>query len=215
MSSKEQEILISGLSVLGLSESHDKLDLLLKFVALIQKWNKTYNLTAIENPLDIMTLHILDSLAVLPHLKHGKIADIGTGAGLPGIPLAIYAPENEYVLIDSNAKKTRFVQQALLELKLKNVSVLHTRIDQYQPEQHFSTVISRAFASVSEIQNSTGHLLDDHGEILAMKGDPSHQELSEIIGQYVVIPLQVPGIEARRCLIRMQAQNNKAKTWEK
>lgn len=204
---KEQEALIAGLSALGLPQSQDKVDLLIKFVALIQKWNKTYNLTAIDNPLDIITLHILDSLAIIPHLKHGKIADIGTGAGLPGIPLAIYAPENEYVLIDSNAKKTRFVQQVLLELKLKNISVLHARVDQYQPDQRFDRVICRAFASVSEIQNMTAHLINDQGEILAMKGDPTHQELSEIIGPYVVIPLQVPGIEAKRCLIRMQAQN--------
>lgn len=211
----EFDILSSGIHALGLPEEQDKTQLLLKFIHLIQKWNKVYNLTAIVNPIDMVRMHILDSLAVIPHLGSGRIADIGTGAGLPGIPLAIYKPENEYLLLDSSAKKTRFVNQVVVELKLKNVTVINTRVDQYHPKQKFNIVITRAFASIAEIKRLTEHLLVEEGEILAMKGLPTSQELREIIGSYAIIPLQVPGIDAERCLISMRTRQNKAELWEK
>jgi 16S rRNA (guanine527-N7)-methyltransferase len=149
--------LIDGIAFLNLSNDIEKLELLLHFINLIEKWNKAYNLTAIRNKEEMARLHILDSLAICPHLHGNRLIDIGTGAGLPGIPLAIFCPDIEFVLLDSNAKKTRFVQQAILELKLKNVSVLHSRVEDYRPTQGFDTVISRAFASMTDIMKLSAH----------------------------------------------------------
>lgn len=201
--SRERDVLLDGIKTLALSVSDEQLAQLLAFLALIQKWNKAYNLSGIRDSLDMVRLHLLDSLAVLPHVKSGRVIDIGTGAGLPGIPLAIMMPESQWVLLDSNAKKTRFVQQAIVELKLKNVSVVQTRVESYSVEQAFDTVITRAFASLSDIQKLTQHLLHPKGELIAMKGLPTLEELQSIIGNHVLIALHVPGIEAERCLIRI------------
>ncbi len=128
-----RKILIAGLESLRLSVDEDQVERLIGFIKLIEKWNKAYNLTAIRDREEMVRLHLLDSLAVLGFIKGRRVIDIGTGAGLPGIPLAICLPEIEFVLLDSNAKKTRFVQQAVLELKLKNVTVCHSRVEQYHP----------------------------------------------------------------------------------
>ncbi len=198
------EKLLQGLAALALSVDESQYASLLRFIKLIEKWNKAYNLTAVRDPFEMVSLHLLDSLAILPHVKAPRVADIGTGAGLPGIPLAICMPECHFTLVDSNSKKTRFVQQAILELQLKNVEVLHSRVELLKPQQLFSTVISRAFASMGDILDLTGHLLADDGILLAMKGQIPRQELAEIRLQYTVIPLAVPGIEAERCLICLE-----------
>ncbi len=202
MSSAAHELLAAGIAQLGLDADVGKIEQLLRFIRLIQKWNKAYNLTAVVDFDEMVRLHLLDSLAIIPHLKQGRIIDIGTGAGLPGIPLAIYQPENEYVLLDSNAKKTRFVQQAIVELSLKNVQVVHARVEQYQSVQRFDVVITRAFASMMDIQRLTAHLLAEEGEILAMKGQPSAQELQQIKGAYQVFPVQIPGAAVERCVVK-------------
>jgi 16S rRNA (guanine527-N7)-methyltransferase len=196
-----RNILIDGIEFLGLGNDVEKLELLLKFIALIEKWNKAYNLTAIRDKEEMARLHILDSLAICPHLHGKRLIDIGTGAGLPGIPLAIYRPDMEFVLLDSNAKKTRFVQQAILELKLKNVSVLQSRVEDYQPAQRFDTVVSRAFASIGDIMKLTAHLLNQEGLLLAMKGQQPDEELAVLTQSYRVVPIVVPQVEAERCLI--------------
>lgn len=201
--SLEREVLQAGIKQLDLSVSESQLTQLLAFLALIQKWNKAYNLSGVKDSLEMVRLHLLDSLAVLPHIKAGRAIDIGTGAGLPGIPLAIMMPESEWVLLDSNAKKTRFVQQVIVELKLKNASVVQARVENYLAIPAFDTVTMRAFASLADIQKSTQHLLTPHGELLAMKGQPTHEELQTIIGKHTLIALQVPGIEAERCLIKI------------
>ncbi len=193
-----------GLAALGVSLEDGQIEALLRFVELMGKWNKAYNLTAVREPLDMVGLHILDSLAVLPHIKPELIADIGTGAGLPGIPLAICRPDCRFVLVDSNSKKTRFVQQAVLELKLTNVDVVHSRVEQFKPSRLFDTVLMRAFASMPDIVKMTGHLLADDGTLLAMKGQQPVEELAGIDTDYQVIPLAVPGIAAERCLIRIE-----------
>jgi 16S rRNA (guanine527-N7)-methyltransferase len=149
-------------------------------------------------------LHILDSLAILPHIHGKRVIDIGTGAGLPGIPLAICLPDVEFVLLDSNAKKTRFVQQAILELKLKNVAVIHARVEQYQPEQGFDSITARAFASLSDIVALTAHLLNTDGVLLAMKGQIPEDELQQL--DAAVIPINVPDVEAERCLVKITKQ---------
>ncbi|MDP3010720.1 MAG: 16S rRNA (guanine(527)-N(7))-methyltransferase RsmG [Methylococcales bacterium] len=198
-----RNILESGLSALNLPHTPEQTEQLLAFIKLIAKWNKAYNLTAVRNNEDMARLHILDSLAILPHIEGKRVIDIGTGAGLPGIPLAIFMPEVESVLLDSNAKKTRFVQQVILELKLKNVSVLHTRVEDYQPELGFDTVTMRAFASLPDIMKLTAHLLSANGVLLAMKGQIPEAELAEIDAQTTLIKINVPEVEAERCLVRI------------
>ena len=198
-----RKILLSGLESLNLSLSDDKIRQLLDFIKLLEKWNKAYNLTAIRGREDMVRLHLLDSLSIAPFIEGKRVIDIGTGAGLPGIPLAIYLPEIEFVLLDSNAKKTRFVQQAILELKLKNVSVCHNRVEQYHPEKGFDTAITRAFAGLSDIVEFTVHLLNKDGVLLAMKGQaPDVPKLKS--ATTTLIPVNVPGIDAERCLVRIQ-----------
>ena len=201
-------ILQQGFDSLGMEYSASQLDQLLDFLALLIKWNKAYNLTAIRQPEEMARLHILDCLSALPYLQGSRIADIGTGAGLPGIPLAIFAPEKSFTLVDSNAKKTRFIQQAVLELALNNVTVHHARVEQFEPAQKFSTVIMRAFAEIPKIVQLTRHLLDKNGVLLAMKGQKPVQELQQIELATRVISLNVPGVEAERCLVCIEGLNN-------
>jgi 16S rRNA (guanine527-N7)-methyltransferase len=196
-----RHILSSGLTKLNLPHTPEQMEQLLGFIKLIAKWNKSYNLTAVRNNEDMARLHILDSLAILPHIHGQSVIDIGTGAGLPGIPLAIYLPDIEFLLLDSNAKKTRFVQQVILELKLKNVHVIHSRAEDYQPEQGFDTIITRAFASLPDIIKLTAHLLSHNGILLAMKGQIPQIELAQVNG--TVIPVKVPEVDAERCLVRI------------
>ena len=199
-------ILESGLNALNLQHTPEQIEKLLAFIKLIAKWNKAYNLTAVRNNEDMARLHILDSLAILPHIEGKRVIDIGTGAGLPGIPLAIFLPEVEFVLLDSNAKKTRFVQQVILELKLKNVSVIHSRAEDYQPELGFDIVTTRAFSSLPDMVTVTAHLLNPNGVILAMKGQIPEAELAEIKTTATLIPISVPEVEAERCLVRISSQ---------
>jgi len=200
-----KQILQQGLQALEIQNNEQQLDALLSFILLIEKWNKTYNLTAVRNREDMARLHILDSLTVLPFIQGSHIADIGTGAGLPGIPLAIFSPNTQFTLVDSNSKKTRFVQQAILELKLKNVSVQHNRVENFQPKELFSTVIMRAFASLPDIMNLTRHLIAPSGTLLAMKGQqPNDDEISSLKTTHKITRLTVPGVEAERCLIQIQ-----------
>lgn len=198
-----KKTLITGLESLDLPLDEDKIEQLMCFIKLLEKWNKAYNLTSIRNTEDMVRLHLLDSLAIIPFIEGKHVIDIGTGAGLPGIPLAIYLPSISFTLLDSNAKKTRFVQQVILELKLKNVSVCHNRVERYLPEVSFNTVITRAFASLSDIVKLTGHLLSKNGIILAMKGQPPDEQYINF-AKTTLIPINVPGIPAKRCLVKMQ-----------
>ena len=198
-----KKTLITGLESLDLPLDEDKIEQLMCFIKLLEKWNKAYNLTSIRNTEDMVRLHLLDSLAIIPFIEGKHVIDIGTGAGLPGIPLAIYLPSIDFTLLDSNAKKTRFVQQVILELKLKNVSVCQNRVERYLPEVSFNTVITRAFASLSDIVKLTGHLLSKNGIILAMKGQPPDEQYINF-AKTTLIPINVPGIPANRCLVKMQ-----------
>ena len=198
-----RKMLVSGLEALNLPLDEEQIRRLLDFITLIEKWNKAYNLTAIRDRAAMVHLHLLDSLAIAPFIEGRRVIDIGTGAGLPGLVLAIYFPEIEFVLLDSNAKKTRFVQQAILELKLNNVSVCHNRVEHYHPEQPFDTVITRAFAGLSDIVDLTAHLLSNNGVLLAMKGQaPEIPKLES--AKTELIPINVPGIDAERCLVKIQ-----------
>jgi 16S rRNA (guanine527-N7)-methyltransferase len=203
-----REILTAGLEALPLTLTEIQVEQLLAFIKLLAKWNKAYNLTAIRKLEDMVALHLLDSLAILPHIHGQRVIDIGTGAGLPGIPLAICLPDVQFTLLDSNAKKTRFVQQAILELKLPNASVYHSRVEDYQPEVGFDTVTTRAFASLSVIIDVTRHLLAENGIVLAMKGQQLADELAQINQATTLIPIVVPGVEAERYVVRIQSTGN-------
>jgi len=198
-----RDVLVTGLADLGVSATELQIDLLLAFVRLIEKWNKTYNLTAIRNREEMLRLHILDSLAVLPFISGENIIDVGTGAGLPGIPLAIFMPDVQFTLLDSNAKKTRFVQQAVLELKLENVEVVHSRVEQLKREGEFDAVLSRAFANLHDIMQWTDYLLQAEGVLIAMKGQKPVAELEQLERVYSVESIVVPGIDAERCVVRI------------
>ncbi len=196
-----RQYLLDGCAALNLEISVDKVAMLLNFINLIEKWNKAYNLTAIKSKQDMVALHLLDSLTVLPYLQGNRIIDIGTGAGLPGIPLAICLPELSFTLLDSNAKKTRFVQQAVLELKLGNVEVIHSRVEDFAPPQSYDMVLTRAFAELSDIIAVTKHLVAQGGKLIAMKAKCPEAELSKRPANTQVIPVKIPGIDAERNLV--------------
>lgn len=182
---------------------------LIDYLSLLARWNKAYNLTAVRDQPAMVTRHLLDSLSIHEHLKGQRFIDVGTGAGLPGIPLAIASPERHFTLLDSNGKKTRFLVQVKAELKLTNVDVVHARVEDYRPDQGFDAVLSRAFASLGDMMRSCRHLLAPCGEFLAMKGQRPDDELRQLrsqIEQESVIPLVVPGLSEERCLLCFKAR---------
>lgn len=176
---------------------------LLQYVQLLVKWNSVYNLTAVRDPQEMVTRHLLDSLSLLPYLQGARMLDIGTGAGLPGLPLAVARPDLDCTLLDSNAKKTRFVVQAVGELALKNVDVVQMRAEQYRPAVLFDTLVSRAFASIADMLTAARHLCAPRGRFLAMKGSYPEDELAAIPADYTteVVALTVPGLDAARHVV--------------
>jgi len=199
----ESKLLRSGVSELGLTLSEEAIDKLLAYLALLHKWNKVYNLTAIRDKSEMVSHHLLDSLAVLPHLWKGRWLDVGCGGGMPGLVLAIAEPDWEFTLLDSNTKKTSFVQQAVIELGLGNVSVYSGRVEQWVPNYKFDGIVSRAFAELGDFLQLTRHLLAPDGHWAAMKGQPE-PELGAIPADCEierVITLYVPGLSAARSLV--------------
>lgn len=195
-----------GLQSLDIELSDDQQARLISFVELLVKWNRVYNLTAVRDPAQMLDRHILDSLSVLPYLSGTRIIDIGAGAGIPGIPLAIAQPNNEFVLVDSNRKKTRFMQQAKIDLSLGNVEVFHSRVENFQPEQLFDSVISRAFTSLQQMAQWSSHLLKKEGVLFAMKGSYPEQEISELANSFeikAVRKIEYPGLNADRYLVEI------------
>jgi len=179
------------------------------YLQLLARWNRTYNLTAIRDPAKMVTHHILDSLPVVPFLSGRRIADLGSGAGLPGIPIATLYPEIEVVMVDSNIKKSRFIQQAILELGLSNASVVHSRVEDLKPDQLFDTVVSRAFTSLSQFLEASLPLLKDDGVAVAMKGKWPEEGGDDVISGFSleqVVPVQVPGIRAERHMVVCRKQ---------
>jgi 16S rRNA (guanine527-N7)-methyltransferase len=182
---------------------------LIAYVELLSRWNQAYNLTAIRDPGEMLTKHVLDSLAVLPFVAAGTCADVGTGAGLPGIPLAVARPEVRFTLLDSNGKKTRFVTQAVAELKLGNVEVVQARTEAWKPPVLFPQVLSRAFASLADFAKLAGGLAAPGGRLLAMKGADPQDELAALPAGFKLLkvhPLRVPGLDAERCLVELEKQ---------
>lgn len=182
---------------------------LLDYIALTQKWNKVYNLTALRDAETMLTHHVLDSLAVVPHVAHAKsILDVGSGAGLPGIPLALALPDAQVTLLDSNHKKAAFLQQAVIELQLTNVTVNCERVEKIQLNQILSVVISRAFAELPKFVALAGRLVAPGGLLIAMKGVHPADEIAQLEGAFkvsAVTPLNVPGVDAERHLVFLKA----------
>lgn len=201
-----QQSLARGITALGLDEPASTQAKLLDYLALLAKWNRTYNLTAIRDPEKMLVLHLLDSLAVLPHVPEGALADIGSGGGLPGIPIAIVRAHQSVTLNDANAKKAAFLRQAQIELKLPKVQVHEGRCEDWNPVPPFASVISRGFAALETFFVSCRHLLRPGGEFLALKGTYPAEEIDALPANAEVrevVRLHLPEAGVERHLIRM------------
>ena len=206
-----KKILSEGLRQLSLAQTLDnkQQDTLIEYIELLNKWNKAYNLTAVRKPEQMVVRHLLDSLSISPFIQGKKILDVGTGAGLPGIPLAILFPERDFTLLDSNSKKTRFVVQASSELELPNVDVVQSRVQEFQSADGFDTVITRAYSAIGNMVEQTAHLLLNDGIFLAMKGVNPTTEIEELATKYIVKEnhaIAVPGLEEERHLLEIKAK---------
>lgn len=198
-----------GLAALQMTVTAAQTTKLLEYLALLQKWNRAYNLSAIRDPDAMVDLHLLDSLAVAPYLTGTTFVDVGSGGGLPGIPLAIIRPDIRMTVLDSVGKKARFLHQVRSELRLTNIEVVHARVEDYRTEDGYDGVISRAFASLADFVASSAHLLHPDGRFWAMKGQFPQTELDgihSVCKLEAMHYLSVPGLEAMRCLIVLGQQ---------
>jgi 16S rRNA (guanine527-N7)-methyltransferase len=195
----------AGLHRMGLVAGTEQLERMIGFLELLQRWNKAYNLTAVREPREMVPKHLLDSLSVGSYLFGASVLDLGTGPGLPGIPLAVMAPERAFHLLDSNGKKTRFVRQAVMGLGLTNVTVVQARMESYLPDEKFATIVSRAVRSVPDLLAATGRLLARPSRLLAMKGRrPGDDELCLLDPRPDTLRihrLKVPFLDGERHLI--------------
>lgn len=198
--------LSAGLAKLGLTLAPAQVAALTTFVAELADWNTRMNLTAITDPAEVVDKHLLDSLAVLPWLKGHSVADVGSGAGFPGLPLAVADPERRYALIESTGKKVKFLRHVVERLELPNVDVLLGRAEALKPSQPFDSVISRALGPLSDFVRVAGHLAGRRGRLLAMKGKVPEEELKALPPGWkalAVHPIRVPGLDAERCLVEL------------
>lgn len=201
-------LLRRGLEAMQLELSASTQTQLLAFLRLLEKWNRAYNLTAIRQIEQMVPKHLLDSLSILPYIRGPRALDIGTGAGLPGIPLALARPDISFTLLDSNNKKIRFVRQAVQELGLKNVEAIHTSVEQYQPTDCFDCIVARALATIPDMLKLSRHLLVPHGVFLAMKGVFPQEELTAVDADFRVresVRLTVPELDATRHVVILES----------
>jgi len=199
----------NGAEAMGLDLPRAAAQKLADYIGLLEKWNQAYNLTAVRDPEQMVSRHILDSFSVAPFLHGRRVLDIGTGAGLPGIPLALACPALEFVLLDSNAKKTRFVTQAIAELGLANVRVALSRVEKLETAEKFDTLISRALGGIADMLTAAAHLSAPDGRFLAMKGVYPQEELAALPPGFAVLAvptLQVPGLDGKRHVVIIAAQ---------
>ncbi|MCG8014796.1 MAG: 16S rRNA (guanine(527)-N(7))-methyltransferase RsmG [Candidatus Thiodiazotropha sp. 'RUGA'] len=191
---------------MGLTLEPDRQQLLLDYLALMHKWNKAFNLTAVRDPLEMVSRHLLDSLVVLPYLQGESCLDMGTGPGLPGIPLGIMRPDIQFTLLDSNSKKVRFLRQVVLELRLENCQPVHSRIEAYRPQVPFQLLTARAVTTLSTLLEVSAHLRTRESLLLAMKGRDPQQEIDELSVDYQcsLDSLNVPFTDGQRCLVSIR-----------
>lgn len=197
----------SGLHQLGIQATTDQVLALDAFVRMLSRWNRVYNLTAVREPGEMVSRHILDCASVCPSLQGPRILDVGSGAGLPGIPLAVLNPALAFVLLDASGKRTRFMRQACIELALDRVSVVQERVERYRPDAAFDTVISRAFSSLGDFVDNAGPLRAPSGRLLAMKGRLDPGEIDRLPPGWHVPGTQrlhVPGVEGARHLLTIE-----------
>lgn len=204
---KLARILEQGIATMGLSVSAEQQQQLVAYVALMHKWNKAYNLTSVRDPEQMMVKHILDSLSIMPHIHGTRVIDVGTGPGLPGMPLAIVLPHCHFTLLDSLGKRVRFMKQCVHELGLPNVVCVHTRVEDHPGDPAYDVVLSRAFASLKDMLHWCAHLVDSTGNFLALKGQFPHSEIEEVSDHFQVIevqPLEVPDLVGERHLVTIK-----------
>ncbi len=205
-----QDFLEDELNNLGLIPEQCPCDKYLIYIQLLQEWNQAYNLTAIKEPKQIVTRHIINSLSVLPYIKGMHCLDVGTGAGLPGIVLALSQPDKQWVLLDNSQKKIRFLQHVKHQLCIDNIEIIRSRIEEYVPTISFDTVICRAFAPLKRLLQQTGHLVTFSNQLLAMKGeavDDEIQELTEHNFQIKIFNLPSSDLGAKSKLVKIQKLN--------
>lgn len=177
---------------------------LIEYVLLLHKWNQIHNLTSIRDPLQMISKHIIDSLAISSYLQGPNILDVGTGAGLPGIPLALTHPHYHFALLDSNGKKTRFLTHVIQTLMISNVNIIPLRVEKYHPEHCFNTIVSRAFSQLNEFLHKTKHLCCENGIFLAMKGQYPAEEINTLEDDFKLIDtkaLKIAGLDEKRHLL--------------
>ena len=204
--------LSEGAAQLDIQLNHEQSRLLFGYLQLLNKWNSAYNLTAVRDPDEMVSRHLLDSLSVLPYVEGDNWLDVGSGGGMPGIILAIMRPQSRFTLLDSNGKKTRFLTQARMELKLTNLEVINSRVEAYAPDLPFDGIVSRAFSSLADFTNLTRHLGTDSTRWLAMKGLYPEDELAALPVDFEVeqsAQLAVPGCQgSRHLLILRRSRDN-------
>lgn len=204
---KSREIrdrLAQGVSEIDIEIDDKRQHAMLAYLDLLKRWNRVYNLTAIKSDRELLTHHVLDSLSIVPYLHGERIIDIGSGAGLPGIPVALACPQLQVTLIDSNAKRCRFLRQVKAQLKLQNVAIVQQRVEAYRSDEKFDSLVSRAFSSLLSFVASSKHLLADGGQLIAMKGQWPGDDSTVLPDGFMianVIDLTVPGLSETRHLI--------------
>lgn len=203
------EQLAAGADRLGVALSRSAIAQLLDYLTLMERWNRVVNLTAVREPAAMVTRHLLDSLAVLPYIPPGTLIDVGSGAGLPGIPVAVAQPDRAVTLLDRAQKRIRFLTEVAAQLALTNVALVAERVEDYHPPRRFAVVITRAFASLGDIVSATASLLAEGGVIIALKGARPTEELAQLPPTFVaaaVHEVDVPGLHARRHVVILTAR---------
>ncbi|WP_158972816.1 16S rRNA (guanine(527)-N(7))-methyltransferase RsmG [Paraglaciecola sp. L3A3] len=203
-------VLENSLQDCNLTITIDQQQKLVAFVIMIDKWNKTYNLTSVRDPEQMMIKHIVDSIVVSPYLEESQYIDVGTGPGLPGIPLAIMCPDKNFILLDSLGKRVRFMKQVAYELKIDNIQPVQSRVEDFEPEVKLDGVLSRAFASLKDMLHWCQHLVDSQGVFLALKGQLPIAEINELPAEFKVletIRLDVPKLEGERHIVKIKKQS--------
>ena len=200
---KHKDLLIEGSTKLGIELSMEKIEKLLHYLELIIKWNKVHNLTAIDDPSEGVKKHLLDSLSILSFIKKGKILDVGSGAGLPGIVIALMRDDIDVTSLDSVGKKCRFMEHARLDLNLTNFNVVNDRVEIYKANECFNQIVSRAFATFEDTKKLTAHLICPEGEYLFMKG--KHYKMESISEDFIENKVNVPFVSEERFIIQMKA----------